>query len=37
MSAALAGAATLSPIAGKVPGSAWIAQAADAVRKSIAN
>jgi hypothetical protein len=34
MTAALAGAATLSPIASKIPGSAWIAKAVDAVQES---
>jgi len=35
MGAALAGAVTLSPIAGKIPGSAWIAKAVDAIRSGV--
>jgi hypothetical protein len=35
MSAALAGAASLSPIASQIPESAWIAKAVDTVRKQI--
>lgn len=35
MSAALAGAAALSPIASQIPESAWIGKAVDAVRKQI--